>query len=195
VLQINPITGKLDLYGGTDSYGGAICRLYYSESTVEEDPGNGWFRFGEDPYIISSFYDADGNDVAMIWFFMLVPYETFLILRKRSKPSVFLLTAIGEIDEEEDYALIELWPVWGSEEEFFENGDEIMVSIIYAIAGADGDPGSPGLIWTGEWSAEAYYSPGHAVSSGGSSYICTAENTNQEPPNNLYWDVLAQGAE
>lgn len=51
-----------------------------------------------------------------------------------------------------------------------------------------------GINWKGAWSAVATYAVYDAVSSGGSSYICTAAHTNQEPPNASYWDVLAQGA-
>src|SRR6185295_13925017 len=45
--------------------------------------------------------------------------------------------------------------------------------------------------WQGAWSAVVTYEPNDAVSSGGSSYICTAESFNNAPPNATYWDVLA----
>lgn len=56
-------------------------------------------------------------------------------------------------------------------------------------------PGPAGLTWKGAWSSATAYVVGDAVSDSGSSYICTAANTNHVPPNVSYWDVLAaQGA-
>ena len=181
---------------GNSGYGNAVARLFYSSSEVEEDPGNGYFRFGDDggwPYIISSYYDADGNDLGFLWFGMMAPEETLLIMRKRYNPAIFLFMVVVDVVDEGDYAAVSIWPIFGSAEEF-ENGDEVMVSMLYALEGPEGEAGEPGLIWTGAWSAEALYSPGHAVSNNGSSYICIVEHEDQEPPNAGYWDVLAQGA-
>lgn len=57
-------------------------------------------------------------------------------------------------------------------------------------------PAGPGVInWMGAWSAVAAYEVNDAVQHDGTSYICTQTNTNQEPPNASFWDVLAeQGA-
>ena len=45
--------------------------------------------------------------------------------------------------------------------------------------------------WKGPWSAEATYAVHDAVSLGGSSYVATAPNTNQPPPDAAYWQILA----
>jgi hypothetical protein len=57
-------------------------------------------------------------------------------------------------------------------------------------AGDDGQDGQ-GFSWKGAWSGVTAYVAYDVVSSGGSIYICTAPNTNQVPPNVLYWDVGA----
>ena len=45
--------------------------------------------------------------------------------------------------------------------------------------------------WLGAWSSETAYIERQAVAYSGTSYICTADHTNQQPPNASYWDVLA----
>lgn len=55
-----------------------------------------------------------------------------------------------------------------------------------------GPSADAGINWRGAWSSATSYAVNDAVSIGGSSYICTAANTNQQPPNATYWDVLAQ---
>jgi hypothetical protein len=57
-------------------------------------------------------------------------------------------------------------------------------------AGADGADGQ-GFTWLGAWSGATAYVAYDVVSSGGSIYVCTAPNTNQVPPNALYWDLGA----
>jgi parallel beta-helix repeat protein len=44
----------------------------------------------------------------------------------------------------------------------------------------------------GEWSGSTAYTVGAIVSHNGSSYICIANSTNQEPPNASYWAILAE---
>lgn len=51
--------------------------------------------------------------------------------------------------------------------------------------------GPPGMTWQGAWNSGTSYAIDDAVSSGGSSYIAIAANTNQAPPNATYWNVLA----
>ena len=48
-------------------------------------------------------------------------------------------------------------------------------------------------IWKGTWDSGTTYNPGDAVydTTAGSSFVCTATNMNQEPPNGTYWDELA----
>jgi microcystin-dependent protein len=46
--------------------------------------------------------------------------------------------------------------------------------------------------WKGPWSSSTAYAINDAVSSGGSSYICIAANTNNVPPNPTYWNLVAQ---
>lgn len=49
------------------------------------------------------------------------------------------------------------------------------------------------LIWRGAWDSATTYRPNDAVSLGGSSYIATEFNTNEDPPNHAgSWDVLAE---
>jgi len=57
--------------------------------------------------------------------------------------------------------------------------------------GPTGPTGPPGMVWTGAWSSSTAYIVNDAVSSGGSSYICIAANSNEEPPNATYWNELA----
>lgn len=60
--------------------------------------------------------------------------------------------------------------------------------------GATGASGSAGtsINWLGAWSSSTTYHANDAVDDNGSSYICIATNTNQEPPNGTYWNELAQ---
>jgi microcystin-dependent protein len=50
---------------------------------------------------------------------------------------------------------------------------------------------TPGMNWLGPWSATAAYAPTNVVSIAGSSYLCIAANTNQQPPNATYWNLVA----
>ena len=45
---------------------------------------------------------------------------------------------------------------------------------------------------TGAWSGATAYLAADIVTSGGSSYICVLDHTNQVPPNATYWKVLAE---
>lgn len=47
-------------------------------------------------------------------------------------------------------------------------------------------------LWKDTWSGATAYTVGDIVSNDGSSYVCIANNTNQEPPNATYWGLLAQ---
>lgn len=47
------------------------------------------------------------------------------------------------------------------------------------------------LIWQSDWSGATPYGVNDAVQEDGSSYICIQAHTNQQPPNAVYWDVLA----
>ncbi len=57
--------------------------------------------------------------------------------------------------------------------------------------GPAGPTGPAGMTWLGAWSSTTAYVVDDAVSDGGASYICIAANTNDQPPNATYWDVLA----
>lgn len=57
--------------------------------------------------------------------------------------------------------------------------------------GPPGPPGSGVINWLGSWSAATNYQVNDAVVSGGTSYICILQHTNQVPPNATYWNVLA----
>ena len=48
-----------------------------------------------------------------------------------------------------------------------------------------------GLTWLGAWNSATAYVPGNLVLSGGVLYVCLSANTNSEPPNATYWQVLA----
>jgi hypothetical protein len=63
----------------------------------------------------------------------------------------------------------------------------------YNVAGRGpaGPTGPAGLNWLGAWDSGTTYVVDDAVENDGSAYICTAESTNNEPPNASYWDVLA----
>lgn len=65
--------------------------------------------------------------------------------------------------------------------------------------GPEGDVGPQGPAggstnWTGAWSAATAYDADNydAVEHEGSSYVAIADNTNQEPPNPTYWQLLAE---
>jgi hypothetical protein len=62
---------------------------------------------------------------------------------------------------------------------------------IQGDTGATGPKGDEGLNWLGAWSSATTYAIDDAVENDGSSYVCTAAHSNQEPPNTSYWDVLA----
>lgn len=55
-----------------------------------------------------------------------------------------------------------------------------------------GIAGPVGMVWKGDWSSATLYIPNDAVfnSANNSSYICIAENTNKQPPNATYWNLL-----
>jgi len=56
--------------------------------------------------------------------------------------------------------------------------------------GADGSAG-PGFYYLGVWDALSSYNVDDVVSWDGSSFICVAPTTGDEPPNDTYWGVLA----
>jgi hypothetical protein len=47
------------------------------------------------------------------------------------------------------------------------------------------------LIWRGQWDSLTAYEVNDAVVNNGTSYIAILDNTNQEPPNASFWDILA----
>ena len=51
-----------------------------------------------------------------------------------------------------------------------------------------------GLNPRGSWAANTSYAPGDVVEKNSNSYIATAVNSNQMPPNSTYWTLLAQGS-
>ncbi len=55
--------------------------------------------------------------------------------------------------------------------------------------------GPTGLVWKGNWSSATLYIPNDAVfnAANNASYICISENTNQQPPNAIYWNLLVAG--
>lgn len=48
------------------------------------------------------------------------------------------------------------------------------------------------LTWRGQWSNLTAYIEDDVVEWNGSSYVCTAAHTNQQPPNASYWDLVAE---
>lgn len=62
---------------------------------------------------------------------------------------------------------------------------------VFVQDGADGG----GINWLGAWDSGTAYVEDDAVEHDGSSYICTDAHTDQEPPDALYWDVLAARGE
>lgn len=60
--------------------------------------------------------------------------------------------------------------------------------------GADGAPGEDGLSinWQGTYSAATAYVVNDAVEYNGSSYICIAPTTGNDPTNATYWNLMAQ---
>ena len=62
--------------------------------------------------------------------------------------------------------------------------------------GEPGDEGSIGwLYWEGEYSPSTRYTPGDAIQSNGSCYVCIVNTTGNPPPNATYWDLVAQRGE
>lgn len=47
-------------------------------------------------------------------------------------------------------------------------------------------------LWKGLWESSASYTVGDFVDHNGSSYTCIANNTNQEPPNDTFWALIAE---
>jgi hypothetical protein len=58
--------------------------------------------------------------------------------------------------------------------------------------GIQGVAGPPGMTWRGAWASGTAYAVNDVVSQGGSSYICIAANTGNQPPNATYWSLVAQ---
>jgi ribosomal protein S9 len=54
-------------------------------------------------------------------------------------------------------------------------------------------PFTVGFNFSGAWSSATAYKTGNVVSLGGYTYLCTADNTNQTPPNVTYWSQLNSG--
>ncbi|MDD4027022.1 MAG: hypothetical protein PHO75_02420 [Candidatus Shapirobacteria bacterium] len=67
----------------------------------------------------------------------------------------------------------------------------VALSVLVGPQGEQGIQGEKGSTWKGDWSSATAYVVDDIVYRLGSSYICTAENTNQEPPNASYWDLVA----
>jgi hypothetical protein len=68
----------------------------------------------------------------------------------------------------------------------------LLVEIVEAgPQGPQGEQGPAFVHWERAWSSGTAYRVNDAVSHQGSSYICIADHTNQEPPNATYWDVIA----
>lgn len=65
--------------------------------------------------------------------------------------------------------------------------------------GQDGDKGEPGLVWRGEWDANAAYDYGDVVMFNGSAYVHVDEGdpTGNDPEYNTppVWELLAKGGE
>jgi len=57
--------------------------------------------------------------------------------------------------------------------------------------GAQGNDGTPGLNWKGEWNDITAYVPNDVVFSDGSSYVAVAAITNNQPPSDK-WNLVAQ---
>jgi hypothetical protein len=57
-------------------------------------------------------------------------------------------------------------------------------------SGTNGTNGVPSSIVA--WSSLTTYVPGNGVYYNGSSYLCTASNTNEVPPNSSYWQIIAE---
>ena len=60
------------------------------------------------------------------------------------------------------------------------------------LTGPTGPQGDVGLVWKGEWGSGTAYVVDDATQWDGTSYVCILANTNQQPPNPTYWDMLAQ---
>ena len=56
-------------------------------------------------------------------------------------------------------------------------------------SGADGADGD--ITWQGQWVSTTPYVTNQAVYNNGTSYVCILANSNQEPPNATYWDILS----
>lgn len=67
----------------------------------------------------------------------------------------------------------------------------VKVTLLGLAVSSGTTPGGDSINWLGAWSSGVTYEENDAVSNDGSSYICTATNLNQEPPNASYWDLLA----
>jgi hypothetical protein len=66
------------------------------------------------------------------------------------------------------------------------------VKVVWNQQGPQGDPG---LVWQGEWNAEASYADNDVVSHLGSSYVATQENMGMEPNSGTAWSLLARKGE
>jgi len=74
-------------------------------------------------------------------------------------------------------------------------GNTAWTDLATGPAGADGDPGVPGLVWRGPWSVLTDYEVGDAVYDNAttSSYICILDDTTHDPPDLPHWSLLAAG--
>ncbi|HEY6019099.1 MAG TPA: hypothetical protein VIY48_04140 [Candidatus Paceibacterota bacterium] len=52
----------------------------------------------------------------------------------------------------------------------------------------------PTFRYLGPWDGVTVYVPGDYVTNGGSSYVCTAQNVNNAPPNTNYWGLVGAGS-
>jgi hypothetical protein len=74
------------------------------------------------------------------------------------------------------------------------NGHTLLNLPSLVVGGVNISALNSALVWKGTWNSATTYAISDAVYYNGSSYICTAVNTNQAPPS-ASWDVLAaQGA-
>ncbi len=111
----------------------------------------------------------------------------------------------GEWDSSDEYDEFDIvhhdGSVWISLED--ENTDQEPGSFpaawaLFASQGSQGETGPmgiPGMVWQGEWVSQGY-DERQVVQHEGSTYICVEDHpSSQEPPNALYWDLVAEKGE
>lgn len=182
---------------GIGPIGGAISIPFtFTTDTTNIDPGTGFIGFNESTQntatiIHTDFLDRVGNSwdsVVMAFGDSTNTVKGHIRIVKTTDLTAYLLFTVSATVGHTGFNNIHVNCIGYNTTNPFSSGDDLTLCFDRA-----GDVGATGQGFTnlGIWSGATAYVPYDVVASGGSSYVCIANNTNQVPPNITYWTLLA----